>query len=88
LPGRIYPNVSINLLSETELTNYTKEELLIMRNEIFADHGYIFKTETLKSYFSKQKWYTPLYDSVDGQLTEIEEANLQLILAAEKKLKK
>ncbi|MFI5203222.1 MAG: YARHG domain-containing protein [Flavobacteriales bacterium] len=85
--GRLYPEASERVLSESELSRYTKDELLIMRNEIFADHGYIFKTDPLKTYFSEQAWYTPLFDKVDDQLTEIEEENLKLILAAEKKLK-
>ncbi|WP_078775722.1 YARHG domain-containing protein [Fibrobacter intestinalis] len=31
--------------------------VLILRNSIFARHGYIFKSEDLKAYFSKFNWY-------------------------------
>ena len=36
-----------------------------MRNEIFARHGYIFKSnpEMIK-YFNNQSWYTPQYYDV------------------------
>lgn len=59
-------------------------ELDIMRNEIFADHGYIFKTEKWESYFQQQYWYTPLYDDVYDKLTIIEIINIHNILIVSK----
>ncbi|MDX1373428.1 MAG: YARHG domain-containing protein, partial [Nitrososphaeraceae archaeon] len=41
------------------------EDLDMMRNEIFADYGYKFKSEEWKDYFSSKYWYKPLYDDVN-----------------------
>ena len=35
----------------------SKIDLRIMRNEIYARHGYVFKDNELRNYFEKQSWY-------------------------------
>jgi hypothetical protein len=62
------------------------EDLDIMRNEIFADYGYRFKSEKWQKYFSKFNWYKPLYDNVDDQLTEIDKKNIEFILQLKEEL--
>jgi len=46
----------------------TKEEKLrylrLLRNELFARDGFKFVSEDLKEFYSKMKWYKPLYPSV------------------------
>jgi len=84
-PGK-YPEGSKIYLDESDLVvYYSKDELKIMRNEIFARHGYIFKTDDLKSYFSKQKWYKPERENVDDLLSIIEKKNVATIKSAESK---
>lgn len=56
----------------------TIEDLDIMRNEIFAEYGYIFKSDKWKNYFAGR--YTPLHENVDDQLTDIDKANIKTIL--------
>ena len=63
------------------------EDLDIMRNEIFAEYGYKFKTEKWQKYFSEQSWYTPMYDDVNDKLTEIDKANVKLILKVKEQMK-
>ncbi len=46
-----YPDSSTRLLTEIDLEGKSKQELRIMRNEIFASYGYIFTSEDLKNYF-------------------------------------
>ena len=62
------------------------EDLDIMRNEIFAEYGYKFKTEKWQKYFSAQPWYNPRYDDVNDLLTEIDKANVELILNVKKQM--
>ncbi|MBI3219413.1 MAG: YARHG domain-containing protein [Bacteroidetes bacterium] len=76
---RAYPEVSERLLDKSELTGKTKEELMIMRNEPFAVYGYTFKNAFLKNYFASKGWYTPRFDNVNDQLSEVEKANIKLI---------
>jgi hypothetical protein len=82
--NRIYPYVSNRPLNINELQELTMDELSIMRNEIFASHGYIFKTKKFEAYFNEQEWYEPLSSEVDDILNEIEKKNIQLIKEFEK----
>lgn len=71
-----------------KLNNHlTIEDLDIMRNEIFAEYGYIFKSEKWKNYFSEKSWYSPRHDNVDMLLTEIDKKNIKFILNIKNKMK-
>lgn len=80
---RSFFKASYQVLTIEELQQYSKADLRIMRNEIFAAYGYIFKTSAIKEYFSSKKWYVPRFDNVDSRLTEIEKKNIDLIRKAE-----
>ncbi|WP_415225378.1 YARHG domain-containing protein [Psychromonas sp.] len=47
---------AVRLLSKNELLLNNPTELRLMRNEIFARHGFIFKSKDLKRYFSQRSW--------------------------------
>ncbi len=76
-------------------TIYTKEhlnqksfqELRIARNEIYAKHGYIFKSNELSDYFKQLEWYNPKFIKVDSLLSEIDKKNIELISSIESELK-
>jgi len=78
IPGR-FPQASERLLSVSDLQGLSKADLKIMRNEIFARHGYIFQTQAMKSYFQQQSWYVPKYSNVTSMLTSVEMKNVELI---------
>jgi len=82
----IYPQASERLLSSDDVSNLNGWELKIMRNEIFARHGYIFKKEDMRNYFTYEKWYTPRFENVDGMLTDIEKKNIETIKRYESRL--
>lgn len=46
-------------LREADLIGKTAWELDVMRNTIYAKHGYIFNRKDLSEYFSQQEWYRP-----------------------------
>jgi hypothetical protein len=56
------------------------EELDLMRNEIFAEYGFIFKTPKWKKYFESKPWYKPQYNNVDKLLTDTDKDNIKFIL--------
>lgn len=58
VPGS-YPAVSTDWLEARELEQFDEYELSLMRNEVFARYGYIFKKEELREYFSDKTWYKP-----------------------------
>lgn len=76
---RSYPDMSSVLLDRSYLENKDEWELRIMRNEIYARHGYIFKLPELRDYFMKQSWYVPVSEDVTNSLTSIEKENIELI---------
>lgn len=81
-----YPQASIYLLRNDELSQMTKSELKIMRNEIFARYGYIFRPGgAMENYFKKQKWYKSQHSDVNDFLTGLEKENIKLIQFYERK---
>lgn len=76
---------NVRYLTEEELSQYTKEELPFIRNEIFARHGYIFSNEKYSSYFESKDWYTPNPDFKGNpdELNNIEYQNIKLIKSME-----
>ena len=72
-------------LSDEELQQKSKRELELMRNEIYARHGYIFKRQDLQQYFNEKKWYHPItHSTYDIQLNSIEQYNVKKIKSYEK----
>ncbi len=69
-------------------SHLTIEDLDIMRNEIFAEYGYKFKSEKWQNYFKKKQWYFPQHDNVDKFLSDIEKENIQTILKMKKQMEK
>lgn len=78
-------DTSVRYLSRDELSNWGSWDLAAARNEIFARHGRIFYTDEWKSYFATKSWYNPRYENVDDQLSDVEWANLELIMKLEEK---
>jgi len=62
------------------------EDLDIMRNEIYAAHGYRFKSKKWQDYFAQQDWYTPRHDKVDDKLSAVEKKNAAFLLQMKKKM--
>lgn len=81
--AKMRESLSTELLNEDALGGLFTEDLRILRNEIFARHGRIFKDAELQKYFESQPWYQPNPDFKDDQLGEIEYKNLSAIKEAE-----
>ncbi len=77
---------SESVLYSGVLGSFTKKELQLMRNEIYARHGYQFSTPEMKEYFSRCPWYSPRgnNNAVVAELSETEQLNIQQIKRAEK----
>lgn len=82
-PGR-WPFASTHILTPGILGYFKKEELRIMRNEIYARHGYVFSDEKLQDFFQSQPWYQPITDNSKVQLSPLEVFNIQIIKQTEK----
>jgi len=74
-----YPFASTRQLTTNDIANLSKFQLKIMRNEIFARHGYIFKAPDLQEYFSTKYWYHPQHEDISDMLTPLEKTNIDFI---------
>lgn len=78
----ILPDSSSRILSDSEVSVLSKEELRLARNEIYARHGRKFDDVQLQSYFDSKSWYKGTIDPADfseSMLSEIEKKNIELI---------
>ncbi len=85
VPGK-FPEASTRLLIDGDLDGRSPAELSLMRNEVFARHGYKFKNDDLQRYFASQPWYEPLFDDVGQALSDVEKKNIARIVAQERKV--
>ncbi len=77
-------NASKNKLKEADLKNLKKLDLEIIRNTVFARHGYSFKKKSVRQFFDQVDWYVPMSNNVDGQLSALEKENIALLKKFEK----
>lgn len=77
-------NASTTLLTKKDVENLKKGDLLVIRNAIYARHGYSFKNRPLRVYFDRQEWYMPISTNIKMDFTEIEKKNIELLLRYEK----
>lgn len=80
-----YFRASIRILKESDLSKYTLDQLMIMRNEIYARYGLKFQSGgQMDKYFRSQKWFVAKNERVDQWLTDIEIKNIATISKIEK----
>ena len=76
-------NASIDELTSDFVSNLSKADIFILRNSIFARHGFAFRDKHLRMYFELFDWYMPVFGDVKEDLTEIEIKNIDLLLRYE-----
>lgn len=70
-------------LSDFQVAMLDGEELMLLRNSIFAIHGYSFRDPSLLEHFCRFAWYSPELEEVAHFLTDIDLYNLDLIAVYE-----
>lgn len=78
-----YAYLSTSELDEEAIMGNTPEENRILRNAIYARHGYKFKDKKLAAHFSQYSWYKPVEGDVLSKLNEIEKKNIAFLKAHE-----
>jgi hypothetical protein len=74
------------LISESMLRGLSLHELRLLRNEVYARHGRIFKTMWIQQYFGGQSWYDPNENFKDEEISGSDKTNIETIVAYENKL--
>ena len=83
LENRSREDLAQEIYDLSRLDSFPLKQLRILRNYIFARYGYAFKSQDLRVYFSQYEWYTPRFDNVDDQLTDIDRQIINYILELE-----
>ena len=81
--AKLREKLATELITDDTLGALFAEDLRVLRNEVYARHGRIFKDVKLQKYFESQAWYKANAEFKDDQLTEIEVKNLAKIREAE-----
>lgn len=77
--GFIFPYSSLRKLTVDEVTGLGGDVAQAAINEIYARHGYVFKTKSIQDYYDSQSWYYRNYNFSAGDLSEIETYNIGLL---------
>ncbi len=85
LPGdmQFFENKAI---TEQMLHGLSLHELRLLRNEIYARHGRMFRAEWLQQYFFFQPWYAPEENFKDEELSGNDKLNVETIVKYENKI--
>ena len=68
-----------DVFSEDNLAILNAHELRLLRNMIYAQHAYSFRSKDLREWFSKFDWYEPLTNDVSDYLTLVDSINIERI---------
>ena len=81
-----------DVIRENDIIFYTRDQLSLLRNMIFAENGYIFSSNKLTNFFTNEYLnkgqYKPTSHNVDKNLNKIEKESINVILALEGKRNK
>ena len=72
-------NPSVEKLTKKDVENMNRGDLEVMRNGIYARHGYSFKNRKMRYVFNFVDWYMPVSTDIRDQLTQLEKENIDLI---------
>jgi len=78
-------HLDLQILNQDNLWNqwldnvYSKEDFILMKNEIFARRGYSFGVRWIRNHFEKQAWYIPIDDDVYSDLNSTERKNVETL---------
>lgn len=78
----LFDVVTSRKLTKSDIAGLGSSDLKILRNYIYAIHGYIFKTRAMKNYFEVQDWYngtTSDQGTVYRELSPVERYNVDFI---------
>ncbi|MEN0050150.1 MAG: YARHG domain-containing protein [Bacteroidota bacterium] len=73
-------NPSKEKLTKSQVENMYKGDLEVIRNSIYARHGYSFKNRKMRFLFDQYvDWYIPVSMDIRDQLTDLEKENIALL---------
>lgn len=71
--------LSTRLATAADVQGKSKADIRLMRNYIYARHGYKFKSQDLLKHFTQYSWYKPQYSDVSSMLSKTEQQNVAFL---------
>ena len=79
----LMPDSADRYLEVSDIEGYSRDEIQMIINEIYAKHGREFHTQENIDYFSAQDWYEPVVGKSDEEIANefnaYEKANVELL---------
>lgn len=79
----LMPDSADRYLEVSDIEGYSRDEIQMIINEIYAKHGREFHTQENIDYFSAQDWYEPVAGKFDEEIANefnaYEKANVELL---------
>ena len=69
-----------------QLKDFSRRDLRLLRNVIYARRGRVFNSLLLQAYFQAVDWYKPDPAYTDARLTELDKRNINVVLSVENSL--
>lgn len=77
---KLVEKVVIENSQEKYLDYFSKDELSLLRNIIFAKKGYIYKKGKYREYFTNKSWYNPVFsEESDIKITDSEKKLIETL---------
>ncbi len=77
------PTLLDQQLAVGQIERMSRRDLRLLRNTIYARHGYQFRSELLNSYFDSTDWYKSRADFHAKDLSAVDQRNLKLVRSVE-----
>lgn len=77
------PKLLDKLIQVKDIETFSKRDLRILRNMIYAKHGRPFKSAILQQYFGRMAWYKSDPKYTDDSLTDVDRKNIKIVQSVE-----
>jgi|GEM_PF-6249038 len=85
-PGELYPLTRQRKMTQQDLIHMGYNQFRYAINEIYARHGYVFRTGYIQHVFNQKSWYVPdaakTIPQIEREFSEIERSNNVLLANA------
>lgn len=73
------PYLQSQYITSDDIRGINSAQLRLLRNSMFAKHGYSFISADLMEFFTYYSWYTPRYSNVTSMMNRYEIKNVEFI---------
>ena len=77
------PGLLDKFITVQQIQDFSRRDLRILRNMIYARHGRPFVSEILQEYFGRMAWYKADPQYTDKRLTSLDKKNIKIVLSME-----